>query len=271
MSIIKITIGTIVTLYVLLVLALYFFQENFIFLGEPLTPDHRYAFDTPFEERNFQMSDGALINALHFKAASAKGIIFYHHGNAGNLDRWGGIAEYFVQFGYDVLIYDYRGYGKSTGSRNEKTLHEDAQHIYKRLKQEWSEDQIIIYGRSLGSGLACQLAANNKAKMLILETPFYSLQSMASWRFPFLPTRLLVRYEMLNWKKLQEAEMPIHIFHGTEDGVVPYWSGEKLYESVKDKATLTTIKGAQHNNLIEFEAFREGVTELLKEPVVNSK
>lgn len=264
MSFIKITIGVIVGLYLLMVLVLYFFQENFIFLGEPLSQDHQYTFDTLFEERNFEMTDGAIINALHFKADSSKGVIYYHHGNAGNLDRWGSIAEYFVQFGYDVLIYDYRGYGKSTGTRSEKTLHQDAQHIYDELLKDWSADQIILYGRSLGSGMACQVAANNKAKMLILETPFYSLQSMASWRFPFLPTRLLVKYNMLNWKRLQESDMPIHIFHGTEDGVVPYWSGKKLYESVQDKATFTTLEGAQHNNLIEFEGFRDGVRGLLE-------
>lgn len=264
MSIIKITLGILVALYVLLVLALYFFQENFIFLGEPLDQHHQYNFETPFEERNFEMSDGAVINALHFKADSSKGIIYYHHGNAGNLDRWGGIAEYFIQFGYEVLIYDYRGYGKSNGTRSEKTLHQDAQHIYDELKKDWGDEQIILYGRSLGSGMACHVASSNNAKMLILETPFYSLQSMASWRFPFLPTKILVKYDMLNWKRLRESNLPIHIFHGTDDGVVPHWSGKKLYESVKEKATLTTIEGAQHNNLIEFEGFREGVNELLR-------
>lgn len=263
MSFIKITLGTLVTLYVLLVLALYFFQENFIFLGEPLAQDHQYTFKTPFEQRNFEMADGAIINALHFKSAVEKGIIFYHHGNAGNLERWGEIAEYFIQFGYDVLIYDYRGYGKSTGTRSEKKLHQDAQHIYNDIRKDWSADQIIIYGRSLGSGMACHLAANNPSKMLVLETPFYSLQSIASWRFPFLPTGLLVKYEMLNWKRLQEAELPIHIFHGTADGVVPYWSGEKLYQTVEGKATFTTIEGAQHNNLIEFDGYREGIRKLM--------
>ena len=264
MSLIKIILGTLIGLYLLLALALYFFQENFIFLGEPLDQDFEYHFETPFEERNFKMMDGAVINALHFKADSSKGIIFYHHGNAGNLDRWGGIAEYFIPFGYDVLIYDYRGYGKSSGLRSEKTLHQDAQHIYEELRKDWTFDQIIIYGRSLGSGLACHLAANNPAQMLILETPFYSLQSMASWRFPVLPTSLLVKYEMLNWKRLQEANLPIHIFHGTDDDIVPYWSGKKLYEAVKDKATLSTIEGAQHNNLIEFKKYRLGMKVLLE-------
>lgn len=263
MSCIKITIGVLVGLYVLLVLVLYFFQENFIFLGEPLTQDYPYSFDTPFEEQNFEMEDGAVINALHFKADSSKGIIYYHHGNAGNLVRWGVIAAYFVQFGYDVLIYDYRGYGKSSGERSEKTLHQDAQHIYNELKKKWTDQEIIIYGRSLGSGMACHLAAHNNAKMLILETPFYSMQSMANWRFPFLPNTLLIKYDMLNWKRLQEANLPIHIFHGTDDGVVPYWSGKKLYEAAKAKATLTTIEGAQHNNLIEFEEWSEGVINII--------
>lgn len=251
-------------LYLLMVLVLYFFQEHFIFLPEPLAPDYQYSFGSKFEERNFEMADGANINALHFKADSSKGIIYYHHGNAGNLARWGGIAQYFVQFGYDVLIYDYRGYGKSTGNRSEKALHQDARHIYDELKKEWNEEEIVLYGRSLGSGMACHLAAHNHAKLLILETPFYSLQSMARWRFPILPTRLLVKYEMLNWKRLQEADMPIHIFHGTEDGVVPYWSGQKLYEAAIDKATFTTLEGAQHNNLIDFEGYRDQIGRILK-------
>ena len=263
MSIVKIILGTGLALYLLLVLALYFFQENFIFLGESLAQEHTYVFDTPFAERYFQMDDGAIINAIHFKSDASKGIIYYHHGNAGNLVRWGAVAEFFVPFGYDVLIYDYRGYGKSTGYRSEKTLHQDAQHLYDALKNEWSEDQIIVYGRSLGSGMASHIAANNNPKMLILETPFYSLQSMASWRFPFLPTRLLVKYEMANWKRLQETNAPIHIFHGTEDRIVPYWSGKKLYDTVPEKATLTTIDGAGHNNLIEFEGYGEGVVRLL--------
>lgn len=263
MSILKITIGSLVALYLLLVLVLYFFQENFIFLGEPLPQNYRYSFNTPFQERNFTMKDGAVINALHFQSREKKGIIYYHHGNAGNLVRWGEVAEYFVSFGYDVLIYDYRGYGKSTGKRTEKILHQDAQYIYDALAQDWRSDQIVIYGRSLGSGMASHVAANNAAKLLILETPFYSLQSMASWRFPFLPTRWLVTYNMKNWQRLQEANLPIHMFHGTEDSIVPYWSGKKLYEAVSDKATLTTIEGAEHNNLIEFEEFREGVRRVL--------
>ena len=264
MSILKIALGAMLTLYVLLVLALYFFQESFIFLGEPLPADYQYSFSSPFEEIDYTMTDGAIINALHFRSDQSKGIIYYHHGNAGNLARWGGIVQYFVQFGYDVLVYDYRGYGKSTGHRSEALMHQDAQFIYDQLKTSWNEDQILVYGRSLGSGLACQLASNNTPGKLILETPFYSLKSIAQWRFPFLPTSLLVSYNMLNWKNLQQTTSPIYIFHGTDDGVVPYWSGEKLYESVpKGQAAFTTIEGAQHNNLIDFEAYRQEIEQIL--------
>lgn len=264
MSAVKIAVGSIAVLYVVLAMALYFFQENFIFLGEPLPQDYHYKFETPFEELNFDMQDGAVINALHFKSEDRKGIIYYHHGNAGNLARWGGIAEYFVQFGYDVLIYDYRGYGKSSGQRTEENMYQDAKDIYAQLQSEWGEENILLYGRSLGSGLACELAGRNSPKMVILETPFYSLKSMAHYRFPFLPTGLLVKYEMLNWQNLEKAEMPIHIFHGTEDGVVPYESGKRLYETVSDKATFTRVEGAQHNNLIEFEEYQRGLKGILQ-------
>ncbi len=270
MSVLKIVLLTAIGFYLLLVLALYFFQDNLIFLAVPLEKDYPYAFDTPFEERDFEMEDGASINALHFKSEDPRGIIYYHHGNAGNLARWGEVAEYFVKFGYDVLIYDYRGYGKSTGKRTEATLHRDAQYLYDQLKQQWKEDEIVLYGRSMGSGMACRLAANNAPKLLILESPFYSLKSMAHHRFPFLPTRLLVNYDFLNWQHLQQADLPIHIFHGTDDAVVPLWSGQQLYEAITDRATFTEIAGGGHNDLINFEAYHKGIRKILGAYVVQA-
>lgn len=95
---------------------LYLFQERFIFLGEPLPKDFNYSFSTRFEELNLSARDGAIINAIHFKSDTAKGIIVYFHGNAGNLERWGELMEYYVALQYDVVIMDYRGFGKVPGN-----------------------------------------------------------------------------------------------------------------------------------------------------------
>jgi len=200
---------------------LFLMQERFIFLGEPLPKNFKFSFATPFKELNLTTSDGAVINALHFKADSAKGVIVYFHGNAGNLERWGGLMEYYVSLNYDVVIMDYRGFGKSTGKRSEKVLFSDAQLIYDSVKKEFDENKIIVFGRSIGTGIAAYIAGQNNPKMLVLETPYYEMATLVRQRFPIYPTTLALRYRFQTYKFLKTASCPIYIFHGTEDIVVP--------------------------------------------------
>ncbi|NOY48554.1 MAG: alpha/beta hydrolase, partial [Chlorobi bacterium] len=116
--------------YVMITTSLYFFQEKILFRPTVLTQDYKYNFSYPFEELFLKTEDDAVINALHFKARNSKGVILYFHGNAGDLSRWGTITEYFVSMNYDVLVMDYRTYGKSTGVLSEEALHKDAQMCY---------------------------------------------------------------------------------------------------------------------------------------------
>ena len=121
-------------------------------LPESLEETYEYQFEgANFEELNLLGSDMGSLNALWFKTESPKGMVLYFHGNAGNLSRWGNVHEVFTRAGYDVLIYDYRGYGKSTGDLDEKMFYDDAETVLSFAKQHFSEDEIIIYGRSLGS------------------------------------------------------------------------------------------------------------------------
>ena len=136
-----------------LCIAVYLFQEQLIFHPEKLSDKYKFIFDTSFEEKSFKALDGSMLNALLFKVENSKGIVFYHHGNAGSLESWGQKAIDFTSRGYDVLMYDYRGYGKSTGNiKNEKMLYADATLIYKELLFDYKERDIIVYGTSLGSG-----------------------------------------------------------------------------------------------------------------------
>ncbi|MBA6154062.1 alpha/beta hydrolase [Gelidibacter gilvus] len=245
--------------------SLYFLQEKILFMPTVLPQDFQYEFNHPFEELFLKTDEDAVINALHFKTENPKGVILYFHGNAGDLSQWGTIAEYFVNMNYNVFIMDYRTYGKSTGKLSEAALYKDAQYCYDYLKQSYSDSDISLYGRSLGTGIAAYLASKNKPKQLILETPYYSMTDVAKSRFPFLPIEKLLQYKFPTNEFITLVECPIVIFHGTADGVVPFESGHKLFEiAPKQHTTFVKIEGGGHNNLIEFEAYRTGIQNVLK-------
>lgn len=244
-------------------LTLYFFQEKLIFYPNKLNELHKFKFSIPFEEKVFTMEDGIKLNALYFKSKSSKGLIFYLHGNAGSLDNWGLKAYDFTKNGYDVLMYDYRGFGKSEGKIiNEKQMYSDAAHIYKELYYNYKEKDIIIYGISLGSGLAVKLTHANHPKMLILETPYYNFYDVAKYLYPYLPTSWLLHYKFKNDLLIPEIKVPIHIFHGTNDETVPYNSSERLLKLNKN-IQLTTIKEGSHNNLNTFNLYQDTLKTIL--------
>lgn len=230
-------------------------QDQFIFLPERLDPDYQYSFDQNFEEYNLKMEDGAIINGLHFTKKNSNGLIVYFHGNAGNLARWGEIVSPFVEMGYEVFITDYRGYGKSTGKRSEKAMLKDAEEIYSFAKTIEKEERIILFGRSLGSAFASYLTGKNNPTKLILETPFYSLEEVANKVIPIYPTSSLLSYQFRNYEFLADTNIPIFIFHGNEDEIVPYESGKRLHKSLEEKAKLITIEGGHHNDLSTFDTY----------------
>jgi len=257
-------LGSLLVLYLAGMGLITSFQEKLIFLPTPLENDFDYQFETPFQELFIDAKDGAKLNALHFKAQNPKGIILYFHGNAGNLERWGEIAELFPKSGWDVLIMDYRTYGKSTGELNETALYEDAQLLYNEAKSRFSEKQILVYGRSLGCVFATKVAAQNNPQQLVLETPFYNLYDVAKRRFPILPLKSLLRYQFPNNENIKKVECPVTIFHGTKDEVVDYDSGKQLFQEIShDHKSLITIYGGGHNNLIEFDTYRKEISEVL--------
>ncbi len=254
-----------IILYLMIGTSLYFFQEKIIFRPSVLPQNYTYNFSNEFEELFLKAEDGAIINALHFKAVNPKGIIVYFHGNMGDLSRWGKITEFFVEKNYDVFVMDYRTYGKSTGKLSEQALYNDAQMCYNYVIKKYDELEITIYGRSLGTGIATFLASKNNPKYLILETPYYSLTDVANRRFSMFPTNKLLRYNFPSYKFIQNVRCPISIFHGTNDKVVPFASGEKLFNCIEQKEKLFyTIEKGDHNNLVEFETYQKQLKKILE-------
>ena len=252
-------------LYTILCGGLYFFQENLIFHPQKLPTDYRYEFDTTFEEITLESNDRARLNGLHFKVNNPKGVILYYHGNAGSLLSWGKIAQFFVQKQYDVVIMDYRQFGKSEGNLSEDYLYEDSMTWYEYTKKAYPNTEIIVYGRSLGTTFATYVASKNQIDKLVLETPFYSLEEEASSRFSFLPVKKLLNYRFATYQYVNSVTSPIIILHGTEDKVVAYDHGKRLFDSItQSQKEFITVIGGGHNNLINFTAYTEAIDNILK-------
>jgi uncharacterized protein len=238
-------------------------QERLIFQDEALPTDYQFEFPVPFEEINLKVGE-ARLNGLHFKTAAPKGLIIYYHGNSGNLSRWGKEVQFFVKLNYDVVVMDYRGYGKSVGNRSMKILLDDAQLFYDYGKEYYPEDKITLYGRSLGTGIVTHVASNNKPKQLILETPYYDFKSIVQRFYPIFPVGLSLKYNFKTNVYIQNVQCPIYIFHGTSDDIVPYESGKKLHESVTNgNSELITIQNGEHKGLIEFDQVRDKMVDIL--------
>jgi pimeloyl-ACP methyl ester carboxylesterase len=246
-------------------IAVYIFQEHLIFHPEKLSEKYQFNFEGDFDELTYKTEDGESINVLLFKAKNAKGIIYYHHGNAGSLDSWGLRAADFTKNGYDVLMYDYRGFGKSTGNiKNEKMIYSDAVMIYKKLTYDYKERDIIVYGTSLGTGIAAKLAHDNNPKKLILETPYYNFYDVSKFHYPYLPNSILLHYQFKTDKLLPSIKIPIYLVHGTEDETVPYNSSERLLKLSKN-IQLLTIKDGSHNNLNSYSEYQKWLAQVLQD------
>jgi alpha-beta hydrolase superfamily lysophospholipase len=257
-------LGVITGLYGMICVLVFIFQEKLVFFPEILPHDYSFRFSIPFTEHYFKPDTSTTIHALHFRVPKPQGVVFYFHGNMGSLRTWGGVSSIFVELGYDVLIYDYRGFGKSRGRMSEHAMFSDSLFIYHWLEELYGEDKIVILGRSIGSGIAVFLAAQNKPGRLILEAPFYSMRDLVRHRCPWLPD-VLLRYPFRSDMYIKEVTCPFIIFHGTADTVIYHGSSVKLMQHAKEGDRLCSITGGHHNNLQSFEEYRNNLVMFLKQ------
>lgn len=251
-------------IYVLMSLAFYFLQDYFFFRPEVLPRHFQYKYPFPFEELHFDMEDSGTINGIYFKVPNSLGVVYYLKGNSRSVKGWGKFARDFVGKGYDFFMVDYRGFGKSQGKRNEQILYSDAQFIYKWLSERYDEKNIILFGRSFGSGIAARLSSWNNPNMLILDSPYYSFYHLTNKWGWWLPLRFFQRYKLPLYQFIKNANCPIHIIHGNKDRLIDYGFSVRLAKEYPDKVILHPIEGAKHNNLPDFPAFHDKLYEVLK-------
>lgn len=258
-----------IALYIILGIAglsvtAYFLQEHFIFKPEKLKQDFVYKYDAPFEELFFDVEPGVRINGLHFMVDKPLGLVLYFHGNSRSIKGWARYAKDFYRYQYDVVLVDYRGFGKSTGKRNEKDMLNDMQFVYETLAAKYTEGHMLVYGRSMGSGFAAKLASDNMPRYLILDAPYFSFKKVVERFLPILPVRWVLRYHLRTDKWITKVNCHTYILHGTKDWLIPISNSEKLQRLNLRKITLIRIPGGGHNNLPSFPEYHNFIRDILQ-------
>lgn len=248
-------------LYVLICVLFYFGQHYFFFRPELLPSAFEYEYEFPVHERSFEMDDGGVVNAIHFEVPNSKGVVYYLKGNSRSIKGWGKFAKDFLGKGYDFFLMDYRGFGKSRGRRTEQTLYDDALHVYEQLKNKYGEKNLVVFGRSFGTGMAAYVASVGQPRMLILDSPYYTFRYQISRFLGWIPLRFLLRYQIPTVRFLKKCRCPAYILHGDRDFIISYKQGVMLAEETH--AQLITVEGGRHNNLPEQAAYQEELYRLL--------
>lgn len=242
---------------------IYLLQDKLFFKPEILARSFQYKYDIPFTELFFDIEPGVVINGLHFYREAPKGLILYFHGNTRSIKGWAKYARDFYRYDYDVVLVDYRGFGKSTGKRGEKQMLADMQFVYSRLAEKYHEHHIIVYGRSLGSGFAAKIASDNKPRYLILDSPYYSFVKVVERFLPFLPVRFVMRFHLRTDKWIRHVNCHTYIIHGTKDWLIPIRHSEALQRINPSRITLIRIVNGKHNNLPSFPEYHGFIRDIL--------
>ena len=244
-------------------LTFYLLQEKIIFSPIKLAKDYHYPFENEFEERFYEVETDVSLNCLLFKAKKSKGLIFYIHGNADNLRYWGEFAPFFINLNYDVFMFDYRGFGKSDGKiKGERLLQRDTKRLYEVMLNKYDASNIHIYGFSLGTGIAARLASKQPCSSLFLEAPYFNFVSLINYHKAYLPASWISKYYLRTNKYLKNVQVPIYLFHGTEDRKVPFYLGQRLKDA-NPEINFYRVEGATHNEMQDMELFKEEMKRIL--------
>lgn len=205
--------------------------------------------DLQYEDVILDTEDGVRLHGWFIPHQGASRTVLFFHGNAGNMSHRRESVEIFHRLGLNVFIFDYRGYGNSEGKPSEHGLYFDAMAAWQYLAQEkgFPRQQIILFGRSLGGVVACNLAAEVQPGALILESTFSSAKDMANTIFPIMSRIMPIRFEFNTEDYIKRVTSPLLVVHSTEDDIIPFWQGEKVYQAASQPKSFVRIQG-DHNS-----------------------
>ena len=226
-------------------------DQLFVYFPHPwVERDWKRISGLPLEEVWFQTEDGEKLFGWYVQSSPAAPVLLWCHGNAGNvIHRLENMAELY-RLGLSVFIFDYRGYGRSSGKPSEEGLYRDAAaaHDYLVSTRGVRPERLILFGRSIGASVAGDLAARKPAAGLILESPFPSIAAMARVHYLGLPMHWLLSGRFPLAERLARVTMPVLVLHGDRDDIVPIALGREVFDAVPGRKSFYVIEGADHNN-----------------------
>jgi fermentation-respiration switch protein FrsA (DUF1100 family) len=226
-------------------------ERSLIFFPTPYPGGDWQPAGLPFEDAWFEADDGTRLHGWYIPHESPRAVVLYSHGNAGNITHRAAILDVLHnRVGVSVLIFDYRGYGRSEGKPDETGIIADA-----RAARDWlagqegiAPEDVVLMGRSLGGGVAVDLAAKDGARALVLESTFTSLPDVAAHYYPWLPVRRLMQTRLDSVSKIADYHGPLLQSHGDADSIIPYEFGKRLFEAANEPKQFVTLPGRDHND-----------------------
>jgi hypothetical protein len=241
---------------------LYFRQEQLLFEPEPLPMDEPVCSEEGTREFFIDVP-GARLSVAHLKLPEPRGVFFFLHGNSGNLKKWFTQLDAFRQANFDVVMFDYRGFGKSSGRiESEEQLRADVLAVWEHFEPMYRGKRIVISGQSLGTGLAAgltaQLCSNGcTPDLTLLVSPYSSMRALAAELYPWVPTQVL-RYPLLTLEHAAKMLGPVMLIHGEKDELIPIHHSETLCGAFRT-AELLRVDGAGHGDVHQYPSVRKAL------------
>lgn len=242
----------ILSIYILLSVYLFAFQSRQVYFPDRvlITDPSSMGFD--FEKISLKTEDGINLSAWYIPSENARGVILFCHGNAGNISHRLESIQIFNRLRLDVFIFDYRGYGQSDGKPTEVGTYMDSESAWRFLVEERqiSPNSIIVFGRSLGGAIATWLSHKHTPGALILESTFTSATDIATKMYPYLPMRLLLRFNYNTVDYLEKVACPVLVVHSPDDEIMPFSHGKHLFDIAKEPKDFLEISGTHNQGFL---------------------
>jgi uncharacterized protein len=258
-------IGAIIV-YLMVVTILFFAQRSMLYVRTTARPMLNIAALEPKREIVcLATPDGLNLRSWYFRPGRAGApVVLFLHGNAGDIGNHLPWAKFLIDAGYGVLALEYRGYGGNPGSPSEAGLYDDARGAFAFLKQQGIPDRnVVLFGESLGTGVAVQMATEHDVGAVVLRSPYTSIPDVAEHALPFLLAHWLVRDRFDTLSKIGAIHAPLMVFHGDADTLIPITLGRAVFDAAPEPKTWLAIPGAGHND-VQTPAAEQGVLDFLK-------
>ena len=241
-----------IAIYLAFVLLVYFNQSYLVYFPEKQIGNTPGAIGLDYTAVNIATGDGETLHGWWVPVADAKGTVLFFHGNAGNISHRINYLAMFKQLGYNTLLFDYRGYGQSSGTPSESGTYLDAQAAWRYLIeiQGIVPERIVLFGESLGGAVAAWLAAREKPGLLALVSTFTSVPDLAAEIYPFLPVRWISRFDYNTLEFLQSITCPVFIAHSPQDEIIPYRHGQRLFQAAPEPKQFLPLQGTHNTGFI---------------------